>query len=203
LNTAQPTIKRYPKAHHTNDWPVHEFTYLSPYKVAHTTVQDRRHLVDAYWKRSEPYYVDGEGAESFIDFIRRVSHVLEILRDSHEDFIVVFTHGQFIAAAQWLLKVAPIWIDHDSMKQSGEVDLTWIDGDNMKQFRCFLEHNQVPTGAILPMQLDREKGKVEDMIISHLTPVKGERLLDKWLHFVKEVWRFITCESFKLRSILI
>ncbi|MBV9692045.1 MAG: histidine phosphatase family protein [Ktedonobacteraceae bacterium] len=48
--TAQPTVKRYPQARlvHPDDWPVHEFTYLSPSRVARTTLQERKHLVDAY-----------------------------------------------------------------------------------------------------------------------------------------------------------
>jgi len=187
--TAQPTVKRYLQARlvHPDDWPVHEFTYLSPSKVARTTVQDRKHLVDTYWTRNHPYYVDGEGAESFITFIRRVSHVLARLRHSNEEFIAVFTHGQFIHAVQWLVEICP----------------ASIDGKSMKQFRNFLNCTWVPTGAILPAKLDRKEIKLGTIITCHLTPVVGERFFDERPHFVEEVWPSICCEGCKLVSIAI
>jgi len=110
-----------------------------------------------------------------------------MLKYSHEDFIAVFTHGQFIAATRWLVEVAP----------------TRIDGTSMKQFRCFLDRNRVPTGAILPMELDREEVKVRDIITSHLTPLKDERPFDKGLSFVEKACRSIYCGGSQLGPMVI
>ena len=177
--TAQPTIKRYRKARRArpDDWPIHEFTYLSPPKFAYTTKAGRQEQVKAYWERNDPYYVDGEGAESFIAFIERVSYVLKTLSYSHENFIAVFTHGQFISAVRWLLQDLPTKMDHNSMKQ----------------FRRFLDFNPISTGAILPMELDREKSAFEDMITPLLTTLADERPVNELSHFFEKIGQTICC----------
>lgn len=94
--SAEPVITRFPQAK-VECWPeVREFTYLSPASCAGTNVEDRKERVKAYWKAANPCYVDGEGAESFSQFMQRVDLVLQKLDDVAAKSILVFTHGQFM-----------------------------------------------------------------------------------------------------------
>ena len=68
--TAEPTCVRFPGVPMAI-WPIHEFTYLCPANWADTTRAQRRPTVEAYWQRADPAYVDGEGAESFSQVLRR------------------------------------------------------------------------------------------------------------------------------------
>jgi probable phosphoglycerate mutase len=128
--TAYPTERAFPQAQ-KKQWPVHEFTYLTDKKTSWTTRRERCQLVQQFWDNSDPGYSDGEGAESFIQFIARVFDVIEYLRYSKEDFITVFTHGQFIQAVLWILETAPSQIDFNSKAA----------------FRRFCQEHPIPTGA--------------------------------------------------------
>ncbi|OPZ77786.1 MAG: bifunctional RNase H/acid phosphatase [Alphaproteobacteria bacterium ADurb.Bin438] len=109
LQTATPLIKKYPDTP-VETWDVHEFTYLCPKTCVKTTTEERKPRVDKYWEKNDPDYIDGEGAESFNQFLQRVQN---LINTNHEDkFIVVFTHELFINAC--LLKKS---IYHLSMKE--------------------------------------------------------------------------------------
>src|SRR5438105_3897788 len=56
-----------------------------------------------FWERQDPHYIDGEGAESFADFMRRVREVVQSLRERKEHLIAIFSHDQFIRAVAWHL----------------------------------------------------------------------------------------------------
>lgn len=140
--TAEPLIYRYSQVPCIRE-PlvrefelVREFTYLSLSKHKKTTRQERRPLVDAYWERLDPHHVDGEGAESFVQFIHRVSEVITWFKQSRDGFIAVFSHEQFILAVCWLLMSIP-----------GK-----IDSGCMRRFRSFLDAFSLPNGAIMEMQ---------------------------------------------------
>ncbi len=60
--TAEPTLQRFPDVLH-EEWPVHEFTYLTRFLDQPTTISDRRPTVNAFRQRRDPFYTDGEGAE--------------------------------------------------------------------------------------------------------------------------------------------
>lgn len=159
--TALPTIKRFPNAKR-DQWDIHEFTYLSWSHSSSMTMQERRPMVDDFWERNDPLYRDDE-AESFVQFMSRVSSVLERLRYSGEDFIAVFTHGYFMRAVVWLLQSPP----------------SRIDANSMREFRDRLGRVSIPNGAILPVKLrGRDKTWVGDIIVSHLAPVEGNRTSD-------------------------
>ena len=97
-STADPTVLRFATAG-LEVWPeVREFTYLSPATCAGTTSADRKPRVDAYWSASDPDYVDGEGAESFRQFMERVGVTLQKLNDLTVNNVVIFSHAQFIRA---------------------------------------------------------------------------------------------------------
>lgn len=100
--TARPLLKRYPDIPR-EEWPVHEFTYISPYRCQNTNMADRKPMVEQYWRRADPNHCDGEGAESFNNFLDRARSSLSLLKGRKEKFIVIFTHGQFICAIKWLL----------------------------------------------------------------------------------------------------
>ncbi len=141
--TAEPLISRYPQVQCIRDelmsefkLVVREFTYLSLSKQKKTTKQERKPLVDAYWERLDPDYVAGAGAESFVQFIDRVSQAITWLKERKEEFIAVFSHEQFILAALWFLK--------NTHRR--------IDSIYMRQFHSFLKTNPLPNGAIVQIQ---------------------------------------------------
>lgn len=96
-------------------WPIQEFTYLEPARCTGTTVADRREWVEAYWAKADPGFKDGEGAESFLDFIARAQSFLERLAEHPAQDIVAFSHGQVINAVAWLIDRKPLGIDGAAM----------------------------------------------------------------------------------------
>ncbi|AQS87949.1 hypothetical protein AA101099_1476 [Neoasaia chiangmaiensis NBRC 101099] len=55
-------------------------------------------MVEDYWRRCDPAFMDGAGAESFSAFLSRVRLLRARLQDASEAFIVVFAHGQVMQA---------------------------------------------------------------------------------------------------------
>jgi broad specificity phosphatase PhoE len=151
--TAWATWERFPNTHY-EEMPVHEFTYLPSCESKKTTNGQRKPLVDAYWQRYDPYYVDenGEGGESFEGFMKRVYTIVENLQSRPEEFIAVFSHEQFIWAVFWLLLCKP----------------TAMNTNAMKQFRYLLTMYPIPNGAILQVQFDQGKTWAKGIIPSHL-----------------------------------
>lgn len=94
--TAMPTIGRFPQAH-TGIWDcIHEFVYLAPTTCVGTTFAQRRPRVIAYWRKLDPDYIDGEGAESYRQLMERIQTTISLLQRRPEQFILLFTHAQFI-----------------------------------------------------------------------------------------------------------
>ena len=131
--TAQPTLERFNHVRHEEWDTIHEFTYLSPSHCRNTTILQRMPLVEAYWKRCDPHYCDGPGAESFSDFMGRASQTLERLNHNSKKFIAVFSHQQFIAALLWLLN-----------NKKAE-----ISSDRMGEFRKFMAKTPIENGAVI------------------------------------------------------
>ena len=104
--TAAPFCKRFSAAA-VEEWPVQEFTYLSPGRVGTTTSAERRPLVEAYWRVARPGTCDGPGAESFEHFISRVQAALAKLRARREESILVVCHEMVIKAAMWIETLDP------------------------------------------------------------------------------------------------
>lgn len=101
--TALPTMRRFPSVR-VEEWPIQEFTYLAPARCAGTTAEQRRVWVEDYWGEADPGRCDGEGAESFSEFIARVdTTVARLARFAGEPDCTVFLfgHGQFINAMRW------------------------------------------------------------------------------------------------------
>ena len=77
--TAKPLMKKYPHVLH-EEWPIHEFTYLSGERCFNTTFLERDPWKAEYWENSNPKHNDGEGAESFIDFMDRVKTAIKKIK---------------------------------------------------------------------------------------------------------------------------
>ena len=99
--TAQPVIEKYPEAK-IEPWPIQEFTYLSPVRCRNTTLQQRVPWAAEYWNRGDPHYCDGDGAESFAEFLGRVQDFSTQLSGRTERPILVFGHQMFMTACLWL-----------------------------------------------------------------------------------------------------
>lgn len=157
--TAQPTIRYFRNACKEDKWPVHEFTYLSSKHSLCTSKQERYQQVQQFWNVCNPAYRDAEdaeldkGVESFEQFITRAYGVIEQLQFSKEDFIAVFTHGQFIQAIWWLLDTRPTSLSKEAYRQ-------------------FCAEHPIPNGAIVPIEIHgRDELVVKEMLTSHLNQI--------------------------------
>lgn len=94
--TALQTIGRFPGVS-TGIWDcIHEFVYLAPATCVGTTSAQRRPRVISYWRKCDPEYIDGDGAESYHQLLERIYQTLRLLERRPEQFIILFTHAQFM-----------------------------------------------------------------------------------------------------------
>lgn len=112
--TADATLSIFPEAPFET-WPIEEFTYLDPTRCVNTTVGQRKAWVDQYWANADPSYIEGEGAESFLEFVGRARSFLGRLAAHPAQDILVFSHGQFLNAVVWLIERKPLQIDAQAM----------------------------------------------------------------------------------------
>lgn len=113
--TALPTAERFPQIPY-KQWPIEEFTYLSPNRFAGTTQADRKTFVESYWENGDAEMIDGPGAESFSHLLGRADAMVARLADHDAQEILVFSHGQFIRATAWLIKYREQPGSPDSMR---------------------------------------------------------------------------------------
>lgn len=152
--TAQPTREIFPFVHH-EEWDVEEFTYLSPRSFGHSTVHERRPVVDVYWEMRQPSLVDGKGSESFRVFIGRVRNFIRLLQDmtTGSENIAVFTHELFISAVLWCLE-----------RESDD-----ITPDTMREFRQFFIEHRISNGAIVELKFRRSSNTWNnELLTKHL-----------------------------------
>lgn len=101
LHTASPTAERFGLV--VQQQPLQEFTYLCPAKCAGTTPAERKQWVDEYWRRGDPDYVDGPGAESFSMLVERAHSALNLFDSATDEaHVIAFSHGQFLQMIYWL-----------------------------------------------------------------------------------------------------
>lgn len=96
MDTARPMIDAHPDAT-VETWPIEEFTYLAPARANATSWADRKPMVAEYWHRADPAWIDGEGAESFVQFVQRL-RAFQTRLWQQDGRVVVFGHGQFLRA---------------------------------------------------------------------------------------------------------
>ena len=99
--TAQSLIDLYPNVP-VEEWPVQEFTYLDSARCVGMTAKQRTPLVREYWDCDDPEFVDGDSAESFIQFSGRVESFLERCKGC-EGRTYVFSHTLFMQAVRMLM----------------------------------------------------------------------------------------------------
>jgi broad specificity phosphatase PhoE len=155
--TAAPTVQRFPTARQA-EWAIQEFTFLSPPRYCNTTSLQRHPMSQAYWQRCEPFFLDGEGAESFADLLQRVKHTRSQIRqlDPVDDpFVIAFSHGRFMRALLWSLLTSP----------------TTINTQAMRQFYAFSQSLSVPNGTILKLQVSGEDLWVSGLHTAHMQQI--------------------------------
>jgi probable phosphoglycerate mutase len=124
--TAQPVIDKYPEAK-IEPWPIQEFTYLSPVRCCNTTLKQRVPWAAEYWNKGDPHYCDGDGAESFSEFLGRVQDFSTQLSRRTERPILVFGHQMFMTACLWL-------------RDRSAADAV----EGIREFRTYLLENVIP-----------------------------------------------------------
>ena len=140
IQSAQPLIERFPQAR-LEEWPVHEYTYLSLASRHGTTLHQRRPLIDAYWERCDPQYLDGDGAESFVALVARAKLALERIKHLDDDFVAIFSHGLFIRTLLWVQLAGPVEVDVPAMRR----------------FRSFISGFSAPNASILKLYVIGER----------------------------------------------
>lgn len=149
--TAQPSIERFSSTPHT-EWQVQEFNYLATARRKNTTLAQRIPMADEYWQRCDPFYVDGDGAESFAEMVSRVNNLKKQIQNLDEGFVVVFTHGMFMRAFLWSLLFNDI-----------EASV-----EGMQQVRILLDLFKIPNGAILKLFNRNQEIWMNGVQTSHL-----------------------------------
>lgn len=151
VQTAAPLCERYPSVP-VAVWPVQEFTYLAPHRYNGTTRHQRGTAVAAYWQRLDPYALDGEGAESFVNFWERVEAFLERAGKTRGP-VAVFSHGQFLRGV--LLRVL-----------SGPLD----PGEAMVRFRAIRQAVTWANTAMAVLALSATMPLIGPVTVGHLPP---------------------------------
>jgi hypothetical protein len=54
-----------------------------------------------YFRKGDPDYIAGDGAESFNQFRTRIKYTFDRLRDIESDFTIIIGHGWFMRATLW------------------------------------------------------------------------------------------------------
>lgn len=149
--TAAPLLERFSGVR-CEQWPIHEFTYLSPGRFLDTSQRERASAASDYWAREDPHRIDGPGAESLAQLFERVAAFEGRLGASGAG-AVVFCHGQFMQAFLY-------------RRRSGAP----LTPAAMRDFRAFCQANPVPnTGMIALPEGDKGAG-ILHLQAPHLTP---------------------------------
>ncbi|MEA5574298.1 histidine phosphatase family protein [Calothrix sp. UHCC 0171] len=149
--TAQTTIDRFSSVAQA-EWQVQEFNYLATARRKNTTLAERKPMAEEYWQRNDPFYVDGEGAESFAEMMSRVHSLQMQIQDLQEEFVAIFTHGMFMRAFLWSLIF-------NSVEATPE---------SMYQVRVSLDFFNIPNGAILNLKTQERNIWLGGVLTTHL-----------------------------------
>ena len=106
-HTLAPIARKFPGIE-IDIWPIQEFTYLAPASCVGTSWKERKPRIDAYWRRLQPESVDGPGAESFEDLLKRANAFLRRIALFDDGLKIVVSHGQFMQAAMMLAEEGPL-----------------------------------------------------------------------------------------------
>jgi broad specificity phosphatase PhoE len=148
LLTARHLIARFPGVP-VQVWPLHEFTFLSPAKFEHTTVTERKKWVHEYWERCDPDFVDGNGAESFHQFVKRITDSFDSLKSMTQHRTLVFSHGHVMRLVKLMLDGA---LQSPSMIQYRD-DLNRYKIPNLHVMVCDFGDTKMQTSFMVHRQL--------------------------------------------------
>jgi broad specificity phosphatase PhoE len=124
--TAAPTIARFPEVP-VETWPIYEFTYWDPAYWDSSDPESHPEERARFWRIADPAYKQGDGAESFSDFLQRARATLKRLQSQPADATVwLFSHGHFIQAVRFEVLFA------------GETD-----AQKMQRFHAFDEERRI------------------------------------------------------------
>lgn len=82
---------------------LHEFSTIDPALMKGMQGEERRPLVETYWKSADPQLRMGEHAETFEEFVARVAEFRTNHLPTLESGTVVFGHGMWIGLLCWQL----------------------------------------------------------------------------------------------------
>ena len=154
--TAEPLLKRFPDLP-LETWPVQEFTYLDLPPDIPSTYDDRRPMIEAYWQRYDPWYLDGPSAESFAMLLERTQAAVTTWRNRTEPFTLLFSHSVFMRALLWQ-QIAPP---------------RTLSSEQMRRFRTFITAVHIPNTAIIKLLDDGHDLWVSGIQTSHLGNAPG------------------------------
>ena len=98
-------------------------------------MEERVPWATEYWQKCDPDYCDGDGSESFSQFIERMRGALNDFEDREERKIIAFSHMLFIKALKW-----------SKHKQL----LGKVTHDDMKDFKQYLLKKTVTNCEVVP-----------------------------------------------------
>ncbi|EFL49860.1 Phosphoglycerate mutase [Solidesulfovibrio fructosivorans JJ]] len=151
VQTATPLCERFPEAS-VAVWPVQEFTYLAPHRYIGTTRKERGEAVVAYWKRLDPRWRDGDGAESFVGFWDRVESFMERVARTRGP-AVVFSHGQFLRGVVLRVLAGPLGAE-----------------EAMVRFRAVRQAVAWPNAAMAVLAVSPAMPLIGPVTVEHLPP---------------------------------
>lgn len=149
--TASPLCHRYVEVP-VAVWPIQEFTYLAPFRYAGTRREDRVPAVVDYWRRLDPDFRDGEGAETFGEYWARVECFLARCRELR-GLVVVVSHGQFLRGV--MLRVL-----------CGAMDVD----EAMARFKAFRLAIPLPNAAMVTLHLSARGDRLGPVETEHIPP---------------------------------
>ena len=126
-------------------WDVQEFTYLSAKTYANTSPAERMPAKEVFWSHKDMFRRDDDTAESVYDLLERTKKSITKALDSEHEFVMVFTHGQFMKTI-WLLLAEGGW-------HKGYMEFE----PDMDKFKNFLEGACIPNTAILKVKVENDQ----------------------------------------------
>lgn len=121
MHTASLALSDYPGVK-IDIWPIQEFTYLAADRCAGTNMADRAGWVLDYWRRSDPDYCDGPGAENFRQLavrVRETAHRLENTK-KEEAPVALFGHMLFMNAFRLMANAPQQRVDGYFMRETAD-----------------------------------------------------------------------------------
>jgi len=102
--TLEPLRQRFPDVP-VEVWPIQEFSFLEPANHRNSSEADRQPHAADYWKRQDPAFLTGPGAESFTQFFDRAREAIRRLEARNPGgCIVIVTHGYFMQAFRLVVR---------------------------------------------------------------------------------------------------